>query len=124
MRMPNPEWAFVDIRKLRDYCLNPEHPYGAHKARAFAAALGLTAADAEALRERLVREALSPDAVQGRRDQHGQTYVIDFRMVGITGTASVRSAWIVRYGEDFPRLTTCYVLKRGRGRHERRDPTP
>ncbi|WP_420827328.1 hypothetical protein [Halochromatium salexigens] len=25
------------------------------------------------------------------------------------GAATVLSAWIVRHGEDFPRLTSCYV---------------
>ncbi len=49
MRLPNAERAVVDIAKLRDYCLNFEHPRGRHKARVFAAALGLTTADAEML---------------------------------------------------------------------------
>lgn len=30
----------VDIAKLRDYCLNPLHDEGKHKARVFASALG------------------------------------------------------------------------------------
>ena len=47
MRIPNAENAMVDIRKLRDYCMNPLHPEGKHKARLFAAALGMTDADAE-----------------------------------------------------------------------------
>jgi hypothetical protein len=33
MHIPHAENATVDIRKLRDYCLNPEHPEGTHKAR-------------------------------------------------------------------------------------------
>ncbi|MFO1429687.1 MAG: hypothetical protein U1F76_06045 [Candidatus Competibacteraceae bacterium] len=51
MRIPNAEHATVDIRKLRDYCLNPQHPEGKHKAWLFAAALGMTDADAEPLRD-------------------------------------------------------------------------
>jgi len=35
----------VETRKLRDYCLSPEHPRGRHKARVFASALGLTVDD-------------------------------------------------------------------------------
>ncbi len=42
MKLPNGERAVVDIIKLQDYCLNPAHPRGQHKARVFAAALGLT----------------------------------------------------------------------------------
>ena len=51
MRIPNAERAVVDIRKLRDYCLNPMHREGKQKARLFAAALDMTANDAEHLRE-------------------------------------------------------------------------
>jgi len=37
MIIPNAERAVVDIRKLRDYCLNPLHDDGKHKAQLFAA---------------------------------------------------------------------------------------
>jgi len=40
MKLPNPERAIVDLKKLRDYCLSSEHPRGRHKARMFAAILG------------------------------------------------------------------------------------
>jgi hypothetical protein len=43
MQLPNGANAIVDIRKLRDYCLNPDNPRGSNKARVFAATLGLTA---------------------------------------------------------------------------------
>ena len=33
MKPPNGERAIVDIAKLTDYCLNPEHARGKHKAR-------------------------------------------------------------------------------------------
>jgi hypothetical protein len=35
MLIPDAENAVVDIRKLRDYCLNLEHDDGKHKARLF-----------------------------------------------------------------------------------------
>lgn len=40
--IPNAKNAVVDIRKLRDYCLNPEHDDGKHKARLFSSVLGMT----------------------------------------------------------------------------------
>ena len=46
-KLQNPENALVEIRKLRNYCLGPDHPRGRHKARMFASALGLIADDAE-----------------------------------------------------------------------------
>ncbi len=51
MRLPRGERATVDFVKLRDYCLNPLHPRGRHKARGFASVLGLKRADAGFLRE-------------------------------------------------------------------------
>ncbi|MBK8921668.1 MAG: hypothetical protein IPM81_09165 [Saprospirales bacterium] len=41
MQLPNAESAFIDDRKLLEYCLNPEHEEGKHKARVFLAALGI-----------------------------------------------------------------------------------
>lgn len=38
MKLPNAERAVVDVRKLRNYCLNAEHPRGQHKARVFKSA--------------------------------------------------------------------------------------
>jgi hypothetical protein len=108
--LPNPEEAFVDPEKLEGYCLNPEHPRGRHKARVLASALGLTINDAELLRLTLLTVALDHEATPTDADSYGQRYVLDFTMEGPQGNASVRSCWIVRTGEDFPRLTTCYVL--------------
>ncbi len=65
MKLPNCEKAFVDIAKLRDYSLNPEHESGGHKARVFQAALGLTADDAEWLRAQVFRIARDGDAAPG-----------------------------------------------------------
>ncbi len=110
MRLPNPEDAVVDVRKLRDYCLSPEHPRGRHKTRVFFAALGLGTDDAEELREALLSAARSEEAVAGEEDEYGQRYMLDFQMNTAVGTATVRSRWIVRRGEDFPRLTSCYVI--------------
>lgn len=45
--IPNAENAVVDIRKLRDYCLNPEHDEENHKARLFLNILRMTAEDVE-----------------------------------------------------------------------------
>lgn len=110
MRLPNAERAVVDIEKLRDYCLSPEHPRGRHKARVFAAALGLTADHAELLREALLGAARTEDALLVEQDSYGDRYVIEWMMSGPAAQGRVHSSWIVRRGEDFPRLTTCYAL--------------
>ena len=110
MRLPNGKNAVVDIAKLRDYCLNEQHPRGRHKARVFATTLGLTAADADLLRQALLRAAVEGDAMAGERDDYGQRYVLDFELTGPRGKATVRSSWIILRGEDFPRMTSCYIL--------------
>ena len=110
MRVPNCERAVVDPGKLQDYCLSPTHPRGRHKARLFAASLGLTQADADELHRTLLSVACNDTAVTGELDAYGQRYVLDFAMSTQSGHATIRSAWIVRSDEDFPRLLTCYVL--------------
>lgn len=112
MGLTNAERAEVDPRKLTDYCLCTTHPVGKHKAAVFKAALGLTADDADLLKEWLLRAASEGEAVAGQVDEFGARFQIDFEASTPSGRATIRSAWIVRTGEDFPRLTTCYVLSR------------
>ena len=109
MKLPNSHKAVVDIVKIRDYCLSSSHPRGKYKARVFSAALGLTDKDAEILKAAILKAAHNNDAVATEKDDYGQRYVLDFTMNELAGSASIRSSWIVRTGEDFPRLTSCYV---------------
>jgi len=99
MKLPNGEGAIVDIRKLRDYCLNPDNPRGIAKARVFARALGFTTSNAAELREKLLEIAASEEAEPGELDLYGQRYTIDFEMETETGKANIRSGWIVLCGE-------------------------
>ena len=110
MKLPNANRAIVEIKKLRDYCLNTSHPRGRHKARVFATALGISAEDAEELREAILSAIVSEDAVQTEQDEYGRRFLVDFQMRRQDKEAVVRSSWIIRTGEDFPRLTSCYVL--------------
>jgi Domain of unknown function (DUF6883) len=110
MQLPNGERAIVPIEKLRDYCLHPTYRVGRHKAHVFESVLGLTAAHAEELQQRLFAVARTGEAVFGLRNAYGQRYIVDFEMTTSVGTAMVRSTWIVLTGEDVPRLTSCYVL--------------
>jgi len=100
----------VDLEKLRDYCLNPAHPRGRHKARVFAATLRLQKEDAEWLKAQLLSAALRSDANEREEDDYGRRYIVDFECERNQKRATLRSGWIIRRGENFPRLTTCYVL--------------
>ena len=110
MTLPNSDRAVVDVRKLREYCLNTNHPRGQHKARVFRSALGWTVSEADDVRRRLLEAALHIDATFLGADDYGQRYAIDFAVQGVSGPAMVRSLWIIRHGEDFPRFASCYVL--------------
>jgi hypothetical protein len=110
VKLPNAEHAIVDIDKLRNYCLSFDHRRGCHKARVFKASLGLTIDNAADLRKALLAAAINNDAAPAEHDEYGRRYVIDFMAGGPSGQAMVRSSWIIRNGEDFPRLTSCYVL--------------
>ena len=109
MKLPNSHLAIIDITKLQDYSLNPEHESGGHKARVFRAALGLTLDDAEWLRAHMLRIAREGDATVGERSFFGQKYLIDAQLTFNHRSAIVRTAWIVENGTDFPRLVSCYV---------------
>jgi hypothetical protein len=110
VKLPDPDRAVVDIVKLREYCPSLWHEHGKHKAREFASALGVTGMNAAWLRDRLL-EAASHEAGLAANSKYGVMYVIDFGLRTSSGEAMVLSGWIVRTGEDFPRLTTCYVKR-------------
>ncbi|HVX86564.1 MAG TPA: hypothetical protein VH253_17410 [Phycisphaerae bacterium] len=103
---------FVDLAKLRDYCLSDLHPRGKHKARVFRALLGFTSADAQIRQHALLHAARQPDAqfVPSHADQYGQRFLLDVPLTTPAGTATVRSTWIVLTGELVLRLTSCYIL--------------
>jgi len=111
VKLPNGDKARVDITKLRDYCLDQGHREGKHKARVFRAALGLARDDADALRTALLAAARDEDVIPAEADEYGERYMLDFLVVRGERKALIRSAWIVLKDDDFPRLTTCYVLE-------------
>ncbi|HYG08441.1 MAG TPA: hypothetical protein VD835_00575 [Pyrinomonadaceae bacterium] len=116
MKLPNAERAVVDIEKLRDYSLNPHHPKGKHKARVFLEKLGLKADDAERLRKFILEAILTTEAIVQAPTKYGRRYIVDFQLGQGEGFAAtlvtIRSAWIIRNDEDFPRLTTCFIPHR------------
>jgi hypothetical protein len=110
MSLPGASRAEIELRKLEDYCLSFDHPRGRHKARVFCSALGLTTANTAELEVR-IRQALETEAcIAGPIDRFGRRYAVDFRWEREGRTAAIRTTWIIRADEDFPRLTSCYVL--------------
>ena len=112
MRLPNGQRAELGT-KIEDYVLDSSHRRGGHKARLFASVLGITTANAGILRRALQAAAATSDAAgPGADSEFGRVYTLRVPIHTIKGSATVLSAWIVRRGEDFPRLTTCYIIRR------------
>jgi hypothetical protein len=93
VRLPQAERAFLDVGKIEDYCLNPTHLHGRHKARVFRDALGLNRADAVWLKAVLLSDLPSEGLARGQvgtvvealdsaavlvefSDPHGRAYAI------------------------------------------------
>jgi hypothetical protein len=108
--LPNRERAILDLRKIEDYCLNSAHPRGRHKARVLRNALGLERNDARWLRDALLEGLAESDAAEFKSDALGRQWRVDVPITRQGRRAMVRTLWIVRTGEDFPRFVTCWVL--------------
>ena len=67
--------------------------------------------DEEELRGALLAAARDQDAGASEADEYGERYVLDFSLRHAGRQAQVRSAWIIRKGENFLRLTSCYILQ-------------
>src|SRR3954452_21968385 len=109
-RLLHGDEAVLDIRKIEDYCLNPSHPRGRHKARVFWEALNLQRSDALWLRDALLEAARTGDAFQVGDDAWGTHWRLDAAIGRQGKSAVVRTIWIVRPGESVPSLVTCCVL--------------
>lgn len=110
LQLPNADEAVIAAEKLRDYSLDPSHPAGRHKARVFAAALGIRRDDWEYLR-RAILDALPTASVTGVRETgHGLLFEVPVRIVGLNGrSATVLTAWHLGRSEVRPRLASAYI---------------
>ncbi len=77
MKLPNGDQSEISIQKLIGYCLNPEHPSGKHKARVFESALGITAKNANLLRELIQTAAVEGEIIQQETTTFGQVFKVD-----------------------------------------------
>jgi hypothetical protein len=110
-RLPNSERAILDISKLEDYCLDPEHPRGRHKARVFRESLGLTREDGFWLRRAILGAVGSSEAIDLAADQFGTRWRVDVPVSRHGKSVVVRTVWIMLSREDPPRFVTCWVLR-------------
>lgn len=110
MILPLAESTFIDDRKLLNYCLSEEHPIGKYKARVFKSALNITIENYLYLKESIETAVLTNEAVFVETTDYGDIYYVDFELINPPKSSIVRTSWILKYGENFPRMTSCYVL--------------
>jgi hypothetical protein len=110
--LPNYQKAVIPQNKLEKYALNSAHPEGQHKARVFKSALGFDKSNWQLLEQSIINEVSYHEAVLGRDDEYGKRYEVILPITDPNGnTANVLTAWIIKTGEDYPSLSTVYVVE-------------
>jgi filamentous hemagglutinin len=112
-KLPNIDQAIIEKRKITAYLLDRGHPLGGPKA-VFFERFGFSAADWQRFRDALLAHARANDIARSYRARHGQVYEVTGPLATPDGREpTVLVAWMVREGEDRPRLVTA-VPSRGR----------
>jgi len=109
LQLPNYENAIINIEKIRDYCLNSEHPVGKHKAKIFKKALGIIATDAEWLINEILGGLNHSVAHEKNSDKYGKRYTVHIIIRKLDKEAEVVTGWIIKHRTINPILTTCFV---------------
>ena len=108
-----PNGHLVDLgNKIEEYSLNLNHQAGKNKAILFASKLGINLENAELLKQALKEAAINEDVIIQKTNEYGTHYNMKFWLQTEVGESLILAAWIVRSGENFPRLTNCYPVKK------------
>ena len=105
---------FIDPRKLTQYALNLDSPYGKHKAILFDKLLGFTKENYAGLISQIQNKSLDAEAIFHSQDQFGKRYTVDVEVDGVIENkrAIVRTGWLVSVGSNEAHLVTLYVIRR------------
>jgi hypothetical protein len=109
LHLPRAEEAVIPTDKLVGYALDPEHPRGRHKARVFAAALGIRRSDWRYLHDQLLHAVVDAEVRGTRITPHGVLYDVVVLIDGLNGaTQPVATIWLVA-GDRPLRLVSTWV---------------
>ena len=107
MKLPFPDQAVVEERKLTEYLLNPTHPQGRTKATLLAQ-FGFDRQRPDELRQALLQLARTAD-MQVLTSPYGTKFVGRGRLRTPSGRdVQVATVWILRDGLPPPILVTAY----------------
>ena len=110
MLLPNPKNCIIEETKIYDYVLSPEHPRGKHKAKVFKDAIGFTQKDGALLIQLIKTAVLEQEALKNNVDEFGTRFSVEFEYSNDIGSVIIRTAWIVKAGENIARLVSCYIV--------------
>src|SRR3989442_818414 len=106
MKLPNADNAVVEREKILDYLLNPEHRYGASKARFFAQ-FGFRREAWEILAARLREHGQVHEVSRQKQTGFGPRYEVEGDLIAPDGRRPrVRTVWQLDEGQVAPRLIT------------------
>jgi filamentous hemagglutinin len=102
----------IEVRKLRDYLLNPAHPEGATKAQ-YLSEMGYNQENYHILEVDLRNQHLTCDVQPGQVSIYGEKFEIVAPLVGPNGKKrTIRSVWMIRKSDTFARLITLIPEKK------------
>lgn len=107
--LPNYKRAFIASEKISDYCLNLNHPVGKDKAIVFKSVLNFTENDTNFLIAAILAELYNNECIPGIQDEYGKRYSVEIKIRNLDKEAIIRTGWIIKNNENFPRFTTCFI---------------
>jgi hypothetical protein len=114
--LPDADAAFVETAKLVDYLLNPDHPIGRDKA-AFLMRFGFRRAAWRVLETALLAQARAGEVVGERQSPYGHHYTVEGPLPTPDGrNPTIRTAWVIAWGERRPRFVTAHPGRWSGGR--------
>ena len=108
MKLPNGDKAEIPREKLINYCLNPEHSSGKHKARVFKSRLGITQDNVELLLQMIRVAAIEGEVVQQATTNFGEQFKVDWKIPNQENMI-LRTIWEIGYNKSNPRLISAFI---------------
>ncbi len=108
MKLPNHEYAYIPIEKLKNYLLSETHKDGRSKAKLLTR-FGYRSDSIEILEHDLLMIAHTCDVKAAIQSEHGTKYVIEGILQSPTGLQRLMTTvWIIELQESKPRFVTAY----------------
>lgn len=111
MKLPNADKLIVEREKIQDYLLNPDHRFGASKARFFER-FGFTLEHWDRLAEALRAHGQAYEVKRLRETGFGPRFEVEGELATPDGRSPrIRSVWQHDHGAVAPRLITAYPIE-------------